>query len=528
MVYVPIDNVGAFGIVRDLPPHELPPEVWSDGQNVRFRDNKIEKFAGHEQVFGTPGTDPYWALVVPTDTVTYWVYMSLTKAYVYNGTAHFDITRTSGDYSATAERLWKGGLLGSIPVFNNGVDDPQYWSATDTAVKLAPLTNWPANTKARILVPFKNYLVALGISEGANVFEHRVKWSDSADPGTLPGTWDETDATADAGENELEDTNAGLIRDAVVLGDILLIYKDQSTWGMQFRGDQFIFDFRQLFNETGILDTHCVAPIRLPGGGRYHFLMTGDDLVVHNGQTITSVVDRRWKKFLNSSIDTSNFKRSFVVTNPTQDEGWFCFPESGAPFPTLALVWNSVENAIGVRELSNVSFIATGPISGSEDTSWDSDSGIWNTDLTQWNAQSFRPFARDLLICNPTDTKFFHVDRTSQFDGSNMTSYVQRTGLAVVGQDRLGNPKVDIENRKLLKRLWIKAEGSPILVRAGAQEEVGGPIAWQAARTFTPGTDRFVDFTVSGRLLATEFSSTADANWKLHSYGLDIEILGQH
>ena len=36
MALIPIDNVGETGIVKDIYPWQLPPNVWSDGNNGRW------------------------------------------------------------------------------------------------------------------------------------------------------------------------------------------------------------------------------------------------------------------------------------------------------------------------------------------------------------------------------------------------------------------------------------------------------------------------------------------------------------
>ena len=53
MQLIPINDVGKVGIIRDTPPYQLPPNVWSDGNNIRFLDNGVKKCAGYEEVFAT-------------------------------------------------------------------------------------------------------------------------------------------------------------------------------------------------------------------------------------------------------------------------------------------------------------------------------------------------------------------------------------------------------------------------------------------------------------------------------------------
>jgi hypothetical protein len=51
MPRIPNLNLGDIGIVSDLDPHLIPVNAWSEGKNVRFKDNAVEKFSGHTSVF---------------------------------------------------------------------------------------------------------------------------------------------------------------------------------------------------------------------------------------------------------------------------------------------------------------------------------------------------------------------------------------------------------------------------------------------------------------------------------------------
>ena len=524
MPRVPIHNLGSLGVICDTPPEELPPEAWSNVKNMRFQDNKAVKFTGHGAVFDPPTVPPYWALGVPTNTTFFWLYMGQDKAYAFNAAVHSNITRAGGDYTGNVDNLWDGGILGGIPVVNNGVDDPQSWSPVDAGQLLVDLPNWPANTQCKAIKPFKNFLIAMNITLNSVNSPHKVKWSHPADPGSVPITWDETDPTKDAGENELSDVQSGIIQDGVQLRDMFLVYKDNSVTGMQFQGGQFIFRFFTIFSQLGILTQRCA--VLTPDGAR-HFVATGDDIVVHDGQTAVSIIDKKLRRSLSNMISTDDFQNSFCVTHTKEDECWFCFPESGSTLPTIAFVWNSLDNTFGFRDLSEAAFITPGAI---EETvtgnTWNSDGATWDSDMSVWGQRDFDPRLNDLLQCDPTNTKFYQLDNGDQFNGVNINAFLERTGLAIVGRDRQGEPKVDIGSRKLVTRIWPKGAGSPFNVRVGAQEIVGGPITWQVAKTFTPGVDQFLDFTVNGRLLAVSFESNTQVNWKLHSYDLEVEVLG--
>lgn len=522
MARIVLSNLGSAGIVRDQPGHTLPPEVWTDGRNVRFLDNNARRFLGHTPVFDPPQIAPYWGLPVRTSTELYWIYAGLSAVYTYVAGTHADITRASGAYNALEDDLWNGGVFGGIPILNNGIDIPQMWAPVSTSQRLVDLTAWPSTLRARIVRPFKNYIFALNCTKSGTSFPHMVKWSHSADPGTVPTSWDETDPTLDAGEFDLSDTESGIIREGLQLRDILVVYKDSSTHGLQFTGGRFIWRRFQILTTSGILADHCV---NITSDGTRHFVATGDDIIIHEGQTVQSVIDKRWRKYLSNAIDTDYFRRSFVARNPSKREMMFCFPEVGAQWPSLALVWNEQDGAIGIRDLSNISFMASGPV---QDTvvgaTWDATSTPWDSDTDPWDTQSFLAFLKDTLMFNPVDTKLLHFDQTNQFAGTDFPSFVERTGLAIVGVNRQGEPIVDLAARKLLNRVWPRADGAPFYVSVAAAEDLGGAYNWSAPVLFDPSVDKWVDVCASGRVLAIRFESSGGGVWQLHGYDLELEV----
>lgn len=530
MPRVPLFGVGKVGFVPDLPPHELPPEAWSDVLNVRFRDGRAERVNGHTQVYGTPTVNPYWALFCPGLSANFWLYAGSAKVYAVDvaGT-HTDMTRTAGgDYSMDEDLLWNGGILGGIPVINNGVDTPQYWATIETSTKLDDLSNWPANATCRVLRPFKNFLIALDYTDGSsNRYPHRVKWSHSADPGTVPNSWDETDDTKDAGENDLTDIARGFIVDGRPLGDVFIIYKQASIWGMQFIGGNYIFRFISLVDGIGAYSKHCISPVATRGLPR-HFVFTGDDLIIFDGRQADSILTDRAKTWLLDQLDDTNLGRAFCQTNFPEKECWFCFPTVGFDWPNKALVWNWEENTLYPRDILEASYIAIGDTTedSSANLTWNSDSDSWDSDTTVWTTTENNPNQLGLVQCAPDTDKLYKSDDGDTLDGTSITSYVERTGLAVAGQDRSGQPKVDYGMRKLVHRVWPRIIGGPVELRVGYQEELNDTVSWSDAMEFDPANQKYADFLVSGRLIAVRFSGVGDNDWKLTGYDLEIEPAG--
>jgi len=527
MPRVNVHNVGIGGIVQDIPDHLLPPEVWTAGQNVRFQDNKVLKVSGEQTVFDPPTVAPYWAIGVSTVADYHVLYAGLAAAYsVDTAGTHTVRTRASGAYTGAAADLWNGGVLGGILVITNNVDDPQFWATAGSGL-LADLTNWPASTECRIIRPFKNFLVAFDITKSGTNLPHRIKWSHPADPGSVPSSWDETDPTKDTGEVDLPDSQSGLLQDARGLRDLMVMYKEDSTWAMQHIGGTFIMRETPIFSETGILAQRCVAA--MPNAEK-HFVMTGDDLTTHNGQQMESILDKRWKRWISNNMDTDNFAASYCVPNQIADEMWFCFPESGSTTPNLALIWNYKDNTLGIRDLRDARFIGAMVVNEAvAAATWSGVTGAWTApSVDVWGSRTFSPNRLGLLQCDSANTQLLQLDSTNQAIGVSFNASIERTGLSIIGQDRFGNPRSDPSVRKLCKRIWPKASGDAFSVQVGKQELIGGPVTWEPAQTFTPGVDEYLDFCSNGRLIGVRFSSTGDVSWNLEGYDLDIEVLGEH
>lgn len=531
MGIVRLSDLGTAGIISDRPAHTLPPEVWSDAKNTTFENGQIQLRKGETLVFGTPTVVPGFLINIPALTQTYWIYASLTKAYVYEGGVHTNITRqTAGvdvNYTATAYRQWDGTILGGIPIFTNGIDVPQYWPTLSVGTKLDNLSNftgagvgheWPAAARAKLMRSFGPFLVALNFTESGATRGQAVWWSHPAEPGTLPQSWDYTDPTYDAGQRELTDVKGGQILDALALGNTMVIYKENATHVMRFVGGQEIFSFDLKLATSGILTTRTKCPIKEGAG---HFVVTGDDIILFTGQDAQSVIEDRFKKQLFGSIDSTNYINSFCFNDSERKEAYFCYPEAGATYPNIALVWNYEYNTLQKRDWVGNS-ADTGGVTSSGDV-WSAVSTAFDLYNEVWSRES----RRQQVIADFAGNRFFTLNSSPTGYLTIPNAYVERTGLAFVGKDRNGKPRVDFNSVKLLNRVWPKVTGSGLLnVRVGSQDSIQESINWTAPKTFNALTQKYLDFEVSGRILSIRIESADGKQWQIEGYDLDISVLG--
>ena len=94
MSLVPIDNVGQVGIIKDTPPYNIPPNAWSDGNNVRFLDNGVKKCAGYQEVMEScPFSPIYITPYLSIGGFYYWIAFGKEKIAALKDGAWTDITR---------------------------------------------------------------------------------------------------------------------------------------------------------------------------------------------------------------------------------------------------------------------------------------------------------------------------------------------------------------------------------------------------------------------------------------------------
>lgn len=508
-----IEVIDIGKLVTDQPGFQLSKDAITTADNIRYDDGQVGTMSGYSQFFqGTQA--PYHILPATDGTSLFWLYMSLTDGFIYNGTISTEITRAvGGDYTGTATDRWNSCVINGVPVFNNGVDDPQMFTPIATTTDLAILTGWDTNWKAKVIRTYKNFLVALDITKSSVDYRHRVKWSDVADTGTVPADWDETSTTNLAGETDLADTD-GIMIDALQLRDEFIIYKEDAVYGMQFIGGTSVFRFRRIQNLAGIMAQQCA--VEFQGG---HFVVGGPaarDIYVHDGQTHKSIVESRVKDAFYADLDQDNYAATFVVPDFVNNEIRICYPSSGSTLPDKALVWNYSSDDWSFVDLpSNTTHGTTGVVDVSAYTWATLPYATWEEWTGTWNERQFSPITETLVMAS-TDTWIYKFNDGNQFDGVNPTCTIERVGLD------LGNSS-DVH---LVNRIFPYAEGQPFNVYVGAQMSPNDAVVWEGPYSFDPGTDYKVDCRSSGRLHAVRFQSNANVQWAVTGYGIESEYSG--
>ena len=597
MALVAMESVGDVGIQKDIPPWQLPPNAWSDGNNVRAWHGSIEKIPGYAEVMATCPVPPYYITYLAAGISKYFIVGGTAKIYVYDATTNVDqlngsltdaattvtvdsttgfeskgtitigseqitytgktattfttctrgansttaaahsddavvtrtkkwhdITRASGDYSATAAEGWSSTILGGILILVNPNDDPQFWALTsglpNTGTVMADLTNWPASTECAVVKSFKSFLVSLNVTKSSVNYPTLVKWSTEAATQTVPSSWDETSSTLDAGEYPLQD-GGEIIRDGLQLGDTFQIYTSGAVHQMSYVGTPFIFSFRKV-SPVGVMAKNCVA--EFPGG---HFILGNDDLYVNDGQRLLPILPSELRDWMFNLIDGEAAQRSFVVADHGRNEILSCFVSADSLNTQIdkAVVFNYVTRAFTIRDLPQLSHITAGVVDDPTGfTTWAAATPTWTTADGRW-AMSFDLFEDALVFASPISTKLFRDGSGNQEDTTDMTAFIERTGLSLTSQ---GSP--DQTSVKRVQAIWPKMEilnQDTVDIYVGTQMSTEEAITWKGPFTFNPDTMSKVSCRATGKLYGVKIESTGDTHWKLSGLAFELEDAGR-
>jgi len=530
MPIIHVENVGAVGIITDVPSHVLPPEAWSDGNNIRFFEGVAEKFTGQETVFGTPTIAPHFLLPWNYSGGFRWLYASVDKIYYTNGTTHTDVTRyttTPGDddYTGKTRPIWTGGVFNGVPIMNhdNDTDYPQQWD--NSLGRMKDLDNWQTNIYCKAIGTFKNFLIAVNITKASVNYPYMVKWSGIADPGTVPPTWDETLATNLAGEAPLAETGGHLLY-GLALGNQYVLYKEDSIIVMRFVGGVNVFSFETITNTTGIISQRCAVEFF-----KNHIVVGKADIVIFDGFKARSIIDKKNRKLFFADLHDTYKAQTTLSVNYGKREIWISYVSvaSTSLYLDKALVWSWEDNTWAFRDLPGLTYITEGKIVSNVQTI---DGLVGSIDSIVGTFNSLASSGVDGLLYAKaySSNEFMHGDTGYTDRGADVTTWVERTGITIVGTDRQGRPRVDQSKVKFLRSVFPKISAPTAVtlnVYAGAQDTPDGAVTWDGPYTFNTGTDTKVDFMVSGKYLAVKFEETGGLPWKFDGYALDLDVISE-
>ena len=539
----PIRALGAVGLVKDISPYDLPPNAWSEARNVRFDQGRItrapifRKFLATEDIYEpTFGFDLYNFQGENLDSFI--LIDGNGEPFLLENEVLTSLVPL--DHQVISARLqpYTAANLGQVFYYNHPVSGPYY--LTPGMTEFDNLPDWNAGWRAAALRPFKDFLIALNVTKSGQSNPYLVKWSDLTLAGAPPASWDITSTTNSAGENPLFELDTPLV-DGLSLRNDFIIYSRSQVYLMEYIGGPFIFQFRKIFNEGGMINQNCAVE-----HNGTHYVFGVDDIYVHDGISKRSIVEQKMRREVFNQINTDYLNRCFVHHSPRLNEVMFFYVSrtQDTAFPgtvgcNKALVFNYASNTLYEYEVNNVFSSFNGTIS--KTLTWSAAETLGLTynniggsyaDLVDTVSERHTVLLAGAPLGGTADAgKVLVMDFADRGvvplpadPDSTPTPVLSRIGIDM---DEMGS---DLETRKMITRVFPQlyvenTQDATVALRFGKQEFPSGAISWAAPVVYNPETQYKVDVRLSGRYLAIAIEPSKMNDFEVSGYDLEVKAI---
>lgn len=537
MPNLPIRDLGAVGVITDTDPFNLPFNAFTRAKNVRFVNNSVEHSPifrdvldvgttdNPEFVHGLFTQDGYDTTLVVTDTFKILEMQNSTISTVYTGSQ----AANSKPYTACS--------LANVEYVNRTDTAPVY--RTPTGVNFSVLSNFVPSSTCNSLRSYGDFLIALNMTESGVTFPTRVRFSDLALSNQIPSTWDASDLTNSAGFNDIVQMKTPIV-DGLALNSNFFIYSSDQVWQMEFVGGAFIFNFRKIFDNCGVVNANCIVEHE----GK-HFVFDNDDIYMHDGLSKSSICDKRVRNYIFSGIDKSKISKCFVHLNKNLEEIYFCYHSgddlavfTDGDFCNRAAVYNYRSDTWSFMDLPNT-------VSGGA-SNVNTVETYTNTALTYKGTggtyhEQESQFAQFSLMVSRAYTGAYETISTNRVVGIDLVNKGNLARASVsefnfpmvaerVGID-LDEAQIPLSGYKVINRIYPQA--STVSSDPEIYFEFGATNLATEVTNFNPGivfnmaTEYKVDTRMSGRYLSYKVGTATPKDFALSGFDIDLQIVGR-
>lgn len=250
---------------------------------------------------------------------------------------------------------------------------------------------------ARILVPFKNRLLAFNTWEGAstasqNQYANRMRYSALASP-----------LAANAWQQDIPGKGGGLdcpSVEAIVtvefVKDRLIVFLEESTWEIVYTGNQISpFAWQQINTELGAESTFSIVPFDKVAIG-----VGNVGIVACTGTNVERIDERIPDEVFKIHNTDSGTERVYGIRDYSTEMIYWAFPSVSQsatfPYPNRVLTYNYKN---GCWAFNDDSFTVFGYFQPQTGITWDSTEVGWN-DNTSWDSGSTSALFRQVIAGN--------------------------------------------------------------------------------------------------------------------------------
>lgn len=534
MPLLPIRNLGATGVITDVDPFNLPFNAFTRAKNVRFSDGNVER----SPVFRTAYDYTSSSTKVPSfvfglsNPGTFDTVLIVNDDFSVEEFANGAVSSVHTDTQSSSTAPVTGTTLASVEYLNRPSRVPI--ARAPTASTFSNLANWDSTWRTSSLRSFGDFMLALGLTEGSTSYPNRVRFSDITLANQVPGSWDATDTTKSAGFNDLVQLRTPIV-DGATLGSNFLIYSSDQVWLMEFVGGTFIFNFRKVFDDAGVINQNCILEVE----GK-HYVFDTDDIYVNDGITRQSICDNRVRDYIFNGIDMSLQEACFVMHVADLEEIYFCYHTGddlavyddvsgcnrAAVYNYRSDTWSFVDLPnVTSGSLANLDAVAT---YATTSLTYDSTGGTYHAQESKFTRYPVMVSKKDtaagitsprLLGLDLVDSGSLNLPETTEV---NKPVYLERRGIDLDQEAQL-----PLSSYKIIKRLYPQIS-TPSTDKFfdftfGAADLPPNVPLYEAPVNFDSSTEYKVDTRISGRYLSYKVQTSEIKDFTLS--GMDVEVV---
>ncbi len=532
---IPIRGMSEAGVITDVDPASLPLTAFTRAKNVRFDEGAVLRSPVFRTVKASLGFNPRYVYGVNPIT-GYSTVVIATDTYGIQEYANGSLTDRSGSISATSanDLVWTGTTLANIVYINRSDKVPSYKAIGGT--NFAALTNWDSNWRAESLRSYGDFLIGLNMTESSTNYGTRVRWSNIATANAIPDSWDASDTTKSAGFNDLVQMQSPIL-DGATLGTNFIVYSKSDVWLMEFVGGTFIFNFRKVFSDIGIINQNCAIEV-----DSRHYVFADNDIYVHDGNTRESIVDQRVKNYIFQGLDSSKTDVCFVARHPELEEIYFCYNSgddmaeftasnrcnraavynykngtwSFLDLPNVASATIANVNSSATYQNSTASYAAIGGSYWSQQANFDTHCIFVGQDNSTDGITSDKMYGLDL---NDTGSLSFALDSEA-----TKSPLLERTGIDLDEMVKLSGYKVI---NKVYPQITTNNLSKTFSFNFGAANLITGTPNYETTVTYDISADHKIDSRAAGRYLSYKLSLPDNKDFSFIGFDMDVLVTGR-
>jgi hypothetical protein len=305
---------------------------------------------------------------------------------------------------------------------------------------------------------------------------------------------------------------------------------------MEFVAGTFIFNFRKLFGDEGIINQNCVVEV----DGK-HFVFGNNEIYVTDGTSRQSISDERVRQFVYTGMNKKNADRFFVQHNEALSEIYFCYQsgDSLVNFPDTvrcnrAAVYNYRNNSWSFMDLPNVSAGATANVNTV--STYANATGTYALIGGSYYDQE-DSFNRHTLMVGNQDTangiassKLWALDLA---DEGSVAFNIDSTATKEPSLERVGidldEIKQPLDGYKVITRMLPQistqnTQNTTVSFEFGASDIPNQNPNYTASASFDISTDYKIDSRAAGRYLSYKMTVSAGDYKDFQFSGFDLDV----